>query len=237
MSGSESTDFLYPMIEGAPTDDAENLLADLATSAAVKADTSATLTAATLTHIGADIDAAAAAMAERFAAGGRLFTCGNGGSATDADGVAALFAVPAEAGARALPARSLVADVSIVTALSNDIGFDAIFSRQLMAHGREGDVVMGFSTSGNSANVIAAFEQAARAGMLNVGFAGNDGGAMAACDALVHLLVVRADSVHRIQEAQSAAAHALWRRIQHRLAAADRVNARPERSDPPKGAP
>jgi D-sedoheptulose 7-phosphate isomerase len=212
----EATGFLYPMIEG-DAEDATELLADLARSAAGKAETSASLTTRTLRDLATDLDATAEAMAGRFAAGGRLFTCGNGGSATDAEGVAALFAVPPDPAARPLPARSLVADVSVLTALSNDIGFDVVFSRQLIAHARPGDVVLGFSTSGNSANVIAAFEHGHANGVLTVGFAGYEGGAMAACDALVHCLVVRADSVHRIQEAQSAAAHALWRRVQARL--------------------
>lgn len=212
----EATDFLYPMVDGAVSD-AGTLLDDLARSAAGKADTSATLTTETLGVLAAQLEATADGLAERFAAGGRLFTCGNGGSATDAEGVAAMFAVPPGADARPLPARSLVADVSVLTALSNDIGFDIVFSRQLMAHGRPGDMVMGFSTSGNSANVIAAFEHAAGAGMLTVGLAGYEGGAMADCDALHHCLVVAADSVHRIQEAQSATAHALWRLAQDRL--------------------
>jgi D-sedoheptulose 7-phosphate isomerase len=213
----ESTDFLYPMVDGTEeAGDVEGLLADLTRSASGKARTSATLTTATLAALDHDLDATADAMAERFEAGGRLFTCGNGGSATDAEGVASLFTVP-PGDARPLPARSLVADVSILTALSNDIGFEVVFARQLIAHGREQDMVLGFSTSGNSANVIAAFERGALQGMLTVGLAGYEGGAMAACDALAHVLVVRADSVHRIQEAQSATAHELWRRVQRRL--------------------
>ena len=213
----DATDFLYPMVDGTEeAGDVDELLADLSASAAGKAEISAALRRDSLVAFDAQLDAAAAAMAERFEVGGRLFTCGNGGSATDAEGVAALFSLP-PAGTRQLAARSLVADVSILTALSNDIGFDAVFSRQLIAHGREADMVMGFSTSGNSANVIAAFERAADIGMLTIGFAGYEGGAMAACDALGHCLVVRSDSVHRIQEAQSAAAHELWARITRRL--------------------
>lgn len=217
MSGDESTDFLYPMIDGAGGTDVDTLLDDLAASARAKSETSAALTAATLTALDAQLDGLAAAMAERFAAGGRLLTCGNGGSATDAEGVAELFAVPPAADARPLAARSLVGDVAVLTALSNDVGFDVVFSRQVIAHGRRTDMLLGFSTSGNSTNVIAAFERAAEQGMLTVGLAGYDGGAMADCAALQHCLVVTADSVHRIQEAQSATAHELWRRVQHRL--------------------
>lgn len=217
----ETTDFLYPMVDGTQQD-ASTLLDDLARSAAHKAQRSAQLTMATLEATGAQLDDIATASAERFAAGGRLFTCGNGGSATDAEGVAAMFwSPPADAElteVRSLPARSLVADVSVLTALSNDIGFDVVFSRQIIAHARDGDIVMGFSTSGNSANVIKAFEEGHRRGLLTVGFAGNEGGAMARCAELDHCLVVRADSVHRIQETQSATAHELWRRVQRQLA-------------------
>lgn len=215
--GPEATDFLYPMVDGAEAvGDVEELLSGLAVSAARKAEISAALRRDSLVAFDTQLDVAATAMAERFDAGGRLFTCGNGGSATDAEGVAALFSLP-PAGTRQLPARSLVADVSILTALANDIGIDAVFSRQLIAHGRGADMVMGFSTSGNSANVIAAFERAAEIGMLGIGFAGHAGGAMAACEALDHCLVVPSDSVHRIQEAQSAAAHELWARLIRRL--------------------
>jgi D-sedoheptulose 7-phosphate isomerase len=213
----EGTDFLYPMIEGDQTD-AASLLADLARSADEKAATSASLTTTTLEACAEQLDAIAADMAGRLAAGGRLFTFGNGGSATDAAGVAALFAHPPDGHAAPLPARSLVADESVLTALSNDIGFDVVFSRQLIAHARAGDLAMGFSTSGNSPNVIKAFEEARRRDLLTVGLAGNEGGAMAACEDLQHCVVVRSDSVHRIQEAQSATAHALWQRVQQQLA-------------------
>ena len=216
----EATDFLYPMVDGTTETDVDALLEDLAASARGKAGHSTQLTDTTLDALDGQLDVLAEAMAERFLRGGRLLTCGNGGSATDAEGVAELFAVP-PGDARRLAARSLVADVSVLTALANDIGFEAVFSRQVIAHAREQDMVMGFSTSGNSANVIAAFERGSQAGLLTIGLAGYDGGAMATCDALEHCLVVSADSVHRIQEAQSATAHELWRRIQQCLDAAD----------------
>lgn len=217
----EATDFLYPMVDGTAETDVDALLEDLTASARGKAEHSAGLTGATLSALDRQLDGLAGAMAARFARGGRLLTCGNGGSATDAEGVAELFAVPPGAGHRRLAARSLVADVSVLTALANDIGFEAVFSRQVIAHGGPEDMVMGFSTSGNSANVIAAFERGSQAGLLTIGLAGYDGGAMAACEALEHCLVVSADSVHRIQEAQSATAHELWRRVQRRLDTAD----------------
>lgn len=214
---SDPTDFLYPMVDAdvRPAASPDALLADLARSAREKVDASAATTAEARSEHASTLAAIAAAIAARIAEGGRIFTCGNGGSATDADGVAALFADPPTG--TALPASSLVADVAVITALANDIGFDHVFARQLMAHGTAADVVLGFSTSGNSANVLQAFHTARRAGMVTVGFAGDRGGAMAASTDLDHLMVVRATSIHRIQEAQSALAHDLWQRVQAEL--------------------
>jgi D-sedoheptulose 7-phosphate isomerase len=153
-------------------------------------------------------------MAERFRAGGRLFTFGNGGSSTDAAGVAALFACPPVG--TALPARSLVDDTAVLTAVGNDIGFDLVFVRQLIAHSRAGDITLGLSTSGNSRNLLAAFAEARQRGLLTVGIAGYDGGAMADAG-LDHCLVVRSDSVHRTQETQAALGFALWTAVHARL--------------------
>lgn len=206
--------FLYPFLDAAERD-ADALLADLAGSAEAKAQESGRLRRQTLVELGGQLDQVADAVAERLRAGGRVFAFGNGGSATDAAGLADLLTRP-PAG-QALPARSLAADEAVLTALANDLGFEHVYSRQLIAHGRAGDVAVGLSTSGQSANVLAAFEQAARRGMLTVGLAGYDGGAFARCAALEHCLVVPSDSVHRIQETQSAVLHALWQRVQQRL--------------------
>jgi D-sedoheptulose 7-phosphate isomerase len=208
------TDFLYPFIE-ADERDAAGLLADLARSAEAKAAESARLRTATLDTAAPELDAAAAAMAGRFAAGGRLFAFGNGGSATDAASVVALFLRPPWG--RPLPARSLAAETAVLTALGNDVGFDLVFSRQLIAHARAGDVAVGLSTSGNSENLLVAFAEARRRGLLTVGLAGYDGGRMAASPDVDHCLVVRADSVHRIQETQAALAAALWAGVQSAL--------------------
>jgi D-sedoheptulose 7-phosphate isomerase len=215
---SEGTDFLYPFIEGDERD-AEPLLRDLAESAQGKDAISRALQRATLDREAASIDAAAAAMAERFAAGGRMFTFGNGGSSTDAASLASLFARPG-AGV-ALAARCLADDTAVITALANDVGFDLVFSRQLIAHAEPGDIALGISTSGNSRNLIVAFDEAARRGLLTVGLAGYDGGEMAASEHVQHCLVVRDDSVHRIQESQAALGFALWRAVQERVAARD----------------
>jgi D-sedoheptulose 7-phosphate isomerase len=208
---SEATDFLYPFIEGDERD-ATSLLADLAASAEAKWAESTRLRAQTLAAGGEQLATVAEAMARRFEAGGQLFAFGNGGSATDADDVAQLFTRPPFG--EPLPARSLVTDHAVLTALSNDIGFDVVFSRQLEAHGRRHDIALALSTSGNSENLLVAFRQAAKLGMLTVGLSGYDGGRMAACDDLEHCLVVRSDSVHRIQETQAALVHALWAAVQ-----------------------
>lgn len=156
------------------------------------------------------------AMAGRFHRGGRLFTFGNGGSSTDAQDVAALFLNPG-GDARPLPALALTTDVAVMTALSNDIGFDVVFARQLGAFGRAGDLALGLSTSGNSTNLIRAFEEATRRGMLTIGLAGHTGGQMAELDGLDHLFTVPSSSVHRIQEAQTTVYHALWELTQYAL--------------------
>jgi D-sedoheptulose 7-phosphate isomerase len=147
----------------------------------------------------------AAAMAQSFAADGQLFTFGNGGSATDAQAVATMFAAPELAGApeTGLPATALTADVAVMTALANDVSFEVVFARPLAAAGRPGDIALGLSTSGNSGNVVRAFAEARRQGMVTVGLAGYDGGRMAEAGTVDHLFVVPSASVHRIQEAQT----------------------------------
>jgi D-sedoheptulose 7-phosphate isomerase len=155
-------------------------------------------------------------MAARLKTGGRCFAFGNGGSATDATALVQLLAHPPYG--RPLAARALVADQAVLTALANDIGFDVVYARQLIAHARPGDVAIGFSTSGNSANVIAAFVEARRRDVLTIGFAGYDGGQMAASPDLEHCLVVRAESIHRIQEAQASLAYLLFEQVERAIA-------------------
>jgi D-sedoheptulose 7-phosphate isomerase len=211
---ADDTDFLYPFIEGDETD-APSLLADLARSAQGKWAESQGLRERTLAESEAEIRQIAKLMAERFRAGGRLFTFGNGGSATDAEGVFQLYTRPPSG--RPLPTRSLVEDQAVITALSNDVGFENVFSRQLIAHGRAEDIAMGFSTSGNSENLMVAFAEGHRRGMLTVGLSGYDGGRMAADPRVQHCLVARSQSVHRIQEAQAALTHALWAAVQDEI--------------------
>jgi D-sedoheptulose 7-phosphate isomerase len=130
--------------------------------------------------------------------------------------VAQLFLDPGP-GARPLPAVALTTDVAVVTALSNDVGFEVVFARQLAAFARPGDVAVGLSTSGGSANVLQGFAEARRRGLVTVGFAGYDGGRMAAAGTIDHLFVVPSSSVHRIQEAQTTTYHVLWELTQSAL--------------------
>jgi D-sedoheptulose 7-phosphate isomerase len=151
----------------------------------------------------------ARALADRFRAGARLYTFGNGGSSTDAQDLAQLFLYPPPP-ARPLPARALAQDAAVVTALSNDVGFEVVFARQLAALARRGDVAIGLSTSGGSRNALAAFDEAARRGLTTVGLCGHDGGPMAELGSIDYLFVVPSPSVHRVQEAQTTIYHVLW---------------------------
>jgi D-sedoheptulose 7-phosphate isomerase len=215
-TGTESTAFLYPFIT-ADEQDVPTLLRDLATSARHKMEASFVLRAETLRAEREAVTVAARAMAGRFLQGGHLLTFGNGGSATDADAVAGQFRRPPYG--RPLPARSLVDDQSVLTALANDVGFDLVFARQVIAHGRPSDIALAVSTSGGSTNVLAGLAEARRRGLLTVGLCGYDGGAMATGGDVEHCLVVRSDSVHRIQEAQDALLESLWLAVQAELAA------------------
>lgn len=207
MSHDEPTNFLYPFID-AEEDDSASLLADLAASARAKASESLALRRSTLAANADLLNRAAAEMARRFGAGGRLFTFGNGGSCTDSTTLAGLFARPPTG--KPLPAWSLTADQAIVTALGNDVGFELVFARQLIARAQNGDIAIAMSTSGNSPNLLAALAEARQRGLYTVGFAGYDGGAFADNPNVDTCFVVRSQSVHRIQESQALLGYQLW---------------------------
>jgi D-sedoheptulose 7-phosphate isomerase len=143
----------------------------------------------------------------------KLLVCGNGGSATDAQHVAVEFMHPITVGRKALPAICLSNDMAMVTAVANDVGFDNIFVRQIIALGHEGDVLLGISTSGNSENLLHAFSTAQRMGLVTIGFAGDDGGRMEQMKSdrmLDHCLTVPTTSIHRIQESHMMLYHVMW---------------------------
>jgi D-sedoheptulose 7-phosphate isomerase len=148
-------------------------------------------------------------LAKAFATGGTLLAFGNGGSSTDAQDVVHTFVDPPPP-ARPLPALGLTNDVAVVTALSNDVSFEVVFSRQVRAFGRTGDIALALSTSGGSPNVLAALEEADKLGMVTVGLAGYGGGRMAELPAVQHMFAVPSSSVHRVQEVQTTLYHVLW---------------------------
>jgi D-sedoheptulose 7-phosphate isomerase len=199
---------LYPFLYGGSTN-LDSLLASVAASSTEKAHEIVGLREQFARDHAAAIDACAAAMSDTFAAGAKLLAFGNGGSSSDAQEVVQAFVSPASAGMRPLPALCLTSDVAVVTALSNDVDFDVVFARQIRAFGRPGDIALGLSTSGNSPNLVKAFEAAKQRGMLTVGLAGGGGGRMAESAAIDHLFVVPSSSVHRIQEVQTTLYHVL----------------------------
>ena len=212
----EPTNFLYPFID-AEEDDPKSLLADLTASAQAKAAESLALRRSTVEANADLLEAAASEMAGRFAAGGRMFTFGNGGSCTDSTTLARLFArPPIGTPGKSLPAWSLTADQAIVTALGNDVGFELVFARQLIARAKAGDIAIAMSTSGNSPNLLAAFAEARQRGLYTIGFAGYDGGAFANNPNVDTCFVVRSQSVHRIQESQALLGYQLWLAVHER---------------------
>jgi D-sedoheptulose 7-phosphate isomerase len=149
----------------------------------------------------------ALAMTATLRGGGKILWCGNGGSAADSQHLAAEIVGRYRRDRRGLPSVALTTDTSIMTAVANDYGYEAVFSRQVHALGSTGDLLVGISTSGNSVNVIAALEAARSQGLVTVGFTGADGGKLAAL--VDHLFAVSSHDTARIQEAHILAGHML----------------------------
>jgi D-sedoheptulose 7-phosphate isomerase len=182
--------------------------AGLATAFVRKARESAALKLRFVEDHAAAIERCVRALAERFERGGRLLVMGNGGSACDAQHVAVEFQHPIVEKRRALPAIALTADTALLTAVGNDADFSQVFVQQIDLLGRPEDAVLGISSSGASANVNRALRRARERGLLTIGFAGRDGGAMA--DLVEHAFVVPSWSIHRIQETHTLLLHLLW---------------------------
>jgi D-sedoheptulose 7-phosphate isomerase len=199
--------FLYPFL-GEQETNLEAVLADVEASVLAKSREADELRGATLADGDAALRAAAAAIRASLDDGGALLTLGNGGSATDSmDAVADLLDPPF-----GWPARrglDLAADSSILTAVANDIGPEAMFSRQVIAYGTGRDALLAFSTSGTSRSVIAALAEARRRGLVTVAFVGYDGGAILADGLADHVVVARSEHIPRIQEAHASAWHVL----------------------------
>ena len=220
-----ASSFLYPFL-GEQETDLEAVIADVAASVAMKAEEVGALREQTLLEGRETLHAAAGELRARFDAGGTLLALGNGGSATDAMDVVADFrAPPAERGWPPRRALDLTEDPAIITALANDIGTDAIFSRQVIAYGGPGDALIALSTSGNSGSVIAALVEARRRGLATIALVGYGGGRVAAEGLADHVIVTRSEHIPRIQEAQASAYHVLRELVE---AAMRRVRARVE---------
>jgi len=197
-----ASSFLYPFL-GEDETDLDGVLADVSRSVLMKADEIAALRGQTLSDNRDELIAAAAALHGALDDGGKVLALGNGGSATDAmDLIADLHA----AGRAAI---DLTEDAPILTAVANDVGVEAIFSRQVIAYGLAGDALVALSTSGNSANVIAGLAEARKRSMATVAFVGYDGGRIGAEGLADHVIVTRSEHIPRIQEAQASAYHVL----------------------------
>jgi D-sedoheptulose 7-phosphate isomerase len=206
------SELLYPMLRDR-AQASDEVLAQLALAPLQKSAETNRLRRRLIDEHEAEILGCARDLAEAFGRGARLLACGNGGSATTAADLAADLLHPG-AGRRALPALSLTNDVAVVTAVANDVSFDDVFVRQIIALGRRGDIVVVVSTSGGSENLVRALQVARRLEMLTVALAGYDGGRVARETSVDHLFVIPSSSVHRIQEVQTTLCHVLGELIQ-----------------------
>ncbi len=204
-----SANFLYPFLHG-ERQNVARMDEALLESVRQKADDSIRIKNEFFTQNASQIVEIARVIADAYEADGRLLTMGNGGSSCDAAHIAVEFLHPVTAGRPALTAINLVADMAMLTAVGNDVGFAHIFTRQIIAQGRKGDAVIGISTSGNSDNLLNAFVKAKEIGLVTIGLCGGDGGQMKLSSSVDYCLVVPSDSIHRIQECHVAIYHILW---------------------------
>jgi D-sedoheptulose 7-phosphate isomerase len=163
--------------------------------------------ATALRSLAPDVDRVVAVMARSMAAGGALLVCGNGGSAADAQHIAAELTGRFFHDRKPLPALALHGNTSSLTAIANDYGYDLVFAREVDAHGRAGDVLLAISTSGNSPNILQAIETAREKQMVVIGLTGEGGGKMGdLCDVCVR---VPSTSTPRIQECHILIGHTI----------------------------
>ncbi len=199
--------FLYPFL-GQNKHDAASLLKEVAESIRMKVRDDARLRTQVAEEQSEQIAAAALAIDDRVRRGGKLILFGNGGSATDANDWA-LDCVAPPSGWRPIPAISLSMEPANISAISNDVGTEVVFLRQLIAHARPEDVAVGISTSGGSRNVIVALEEVRKRGMLTIALLGYDGGEILRRGLADFPLIVRCDYIPRIQEVQASIYHSL----------------------------
>lgn len=215
--GSAYDQLFYPFLFAGGKADLAEVLAQVQQSTLKKCQEVIALRRRTLEQARDQIIQAGVDMAQAFAAGATLFAFGNGGSATDAQDLVADLMNPPFPAWKPLPAISLTNDVAVVTAVGNDVGFDNVFNRQIIALAKAGDIAFGISTSGNSKNAAAAFEQAKRRQMLTVALAGYDGGEFRRSPHVDCCITSPSDYIPRIQEAHATVYHALLEIIQFQL--------------------
>ena len=202
-----ASSFLYPFL-GREEQALESVVEEVQGSMLQKMDEVNGMRAAVAASEAGAISEMAAVISERLELGGKLIVFGNGGSATDANDLVADCVAPPR-GYGTVPAVSLAAESANITAIANDIGVEAIFLRQLIAHARPEDVAIGISTSGGSANILAALAEARKRGLVTVGIVGYDGGRIVSERLADHAVVVRSDYIPRIQEVQASVYHVL----------------------------
>jgi D-sedoheptulose 7-phosphate isomerase len=152
------------------------------------------------------------AVSNAFKNGNSVYFCGNGGSAADAQHLAAEFSGRFYTDRKALPAEALHCNTSYLTAVANDYGYDVVYSRMIEGIGKKGDVLIGLSTSGNSTNIIKAFEAAGEKKMVTIAFTGNTGGQMKSiCDYLVN---IPSTDTPRIQESHIMVGHIICQLVE-----------------------
>lgn len=166
-------------------------------------------------RLGPELDAALAMVRETVAGGGTLFFCGNGGSAADAQHLATEYVVRYMRNRRAYPAVALTTDTSLLTAAGNDLGFDQIFSRQVEALARTGDLLIIHSTSGHSPNVLRAADAARAKGVRVLAFSARDGGALRGLADLS--IIIPTDRTDRAQELHLCIEHLICEVVEHAL--------------------
>jgi len=151
---------------------------------------------------------------DSFKNGRRVYFCGNGGSAADAQHLAAEFSGRFYTDRKALPAEALHCNTSYLTAVANDYSYDVVYSRIIDGIGQEGDVLIGLSTSGNSKNIIRAFEKAREKKIITVGFTGESGGGMRSCSD--YLINIPSTDTPRIQESHIMAGHIICQLVEEK---------------------
>jgi D-sedoheptulose 7-phosphate isomerase len=197
--------FLYPFL-GQQSQDTGDLVNEVATSIRLKVSDDSALRLRVADEEAGVIAQVILSIRERLDHNGRLLLFGNGGSATDANDFVFDCLQP-PMGFRPIPAISFSLEPANITAIANDVGIETIFLRQLIAHARPGDVAIGISTSGGSANVIAALAEARKRGLLTIGLLGYDGGEIVRRNLVDFAIVVRSDYIPRIQEVQASVYH------------------------------